>query len=207
MRAESGSSNRPGSTGPPARPFRDQLGFSYRVLVRQCCCGATLVHTTHRRAGRRAEQAGCNRAGLCVRPVDLQVRPPCWVHSNWQFEGFSHHICPPLQPPPLSVCQYQTGARPERADIGEVCGRTAHQPVSGPPPHLLPFPTVTSSFPPCHATHTCLGPAEWVCRRPHPSSPPHLAHLGRPTTLGEGPAAPLAPPLTVWHSNTSLNHH
>jgi hypothetical protein len=61
---------------------------------------AHLVHTTHRRAGRRAEQAGCNRAGLRVRPVDLQVRPPCWVHFNWQFEDFSHHTCPPLHPPP-----------------------------------------------------------------------------------------------------------
>ena len=184
------------------------MGFSYRVLVRQCCCGATLVHTTHRSAGRRAEQAGCNRAGLCVRPVDLQVRPPCWVYSNWQFEGFSPHLPSTATPPPPPVCHYPTGARPERAESGEGGGRNVHQPVSGPPPRFLPFPTATSSFPPCHATYTCLGSlAEWVCRRPHPSSPPHLAHLGRPTTPGEGPAAPLAPPPTAWHSNTNLNYH
>ena len=125
---------------------------------------AHLVHTTHRRAGRRAEQAGCNRADLRFRPVDLQVSSPCWVYCNWQFVAFSHHTCPPLQPPPPSACQYPTGARPERTGSGEVDGRPAQVPVSGPPPDLLPFRNTTSSFPPCHATYTCLGPAEWVCQ-------------------------------------------
>jgi len=184
VRAESGSSNRPGSTGPPARPFRDQLGFSYRVLVRQCCCGATLVHTTHRRAGRRAEQAGCNRAGLCVRPVDLQVRPPCWVYSNWHFVP---HTTLALRcnatPPP--VCHYPTGARPERAESGEGDGRTAHKPVSGPPPHLLAYRRPAARHAPAaltavfaHRRPCRVGVQEatpFIPTPPRPSRPPHHA--------------------------------
>ena len=152
------------------------MGFSYRVLVRQCCCGATLVHTTHRRAGRRAEQAGCNRAGLCVRPVDLQVRPPCWVYSNWQFEGFSHHTCPPLQPhpTPLSASTQHFHGRSERISARVVVGprisrSVAHHLTSFPP--QLPPPPSHHAMPPIPALALQSGYAGGHPLHPHPTSP------------------------------------
>jgi hypothetical protein len=169
---------------------------------------AHLVHTTHRRAGQRAEQAGCNRADLRVRSVDLQVSPPYRVYSNWQFEGFSHQTCPPLHPPPppCMPVSNQVHGRSERISTMVVfrphtSRSVAHHLASF--PFQLPPPPSHHAMPPIPALALQSGYAGGHPLHSHPTSPISAIPPRQVKVLPR----PWLRLLAVWQSNTGLDQH
>ena len=106
-------------------------------------------------------------------------------------------------PPPSCTPLPPVGRRAPARTAGKATGPRA-RPHGGPPSHLLHFQTTITSFPPCHAIHTCTGSKGWVWGDPPPPYTHTPAHLSCLLTPGGGPSPSLAPFFTVWPAQTGL---
>ena len=109
--------------------------------------------------------------------------------TNWHFLT----LCP--LPPPSCTPLPPVGRRAPARTAGKATGPRA-RPHGGPPSHLLHFQTTTTSFPPCHAIHTCTDSKSWVWGDPPPPYTHTPAHVSCHLTPCGGPSPSLAPFFT-----------
>ena len=106
--------------------------------------------------------------------------------------AFSHPVPPP---PPSCTPLPPVGRRAPARTAGKATGPRA-RPHGGPPSHLLHFQTTITSFPPCHAIHTCTDSKGWVWGDPPPPYTHTPAHVSCHLTPCGGPSPSLAPFFT-----------
>ena len=114
----------------------------------------------------------------------------------WLGDPTNWHFLTPVPPRPSLLHPTTTSWAASAGQDGGKGDRASRRPHGGPPSHLLHFQTTITSFPPCHAIHTCTDSKGWVWGDPPPPYTHTPAHVSCHLTPCGGPSPSLAPFFT-----------